>query len=110
MAYLGQKINREYLDRTNKRPSLSNEGDADDMTFMIDGRKYTFYTSPYVDGGTVYGFRRGGGNWKRYTPPDVRGTTRMSEAKADIPSGSSLARSPAPTPTSCPSTTCRATG
>ena len=85
MAYLGQKINREYLDRTNKRPSLSNEGDADDMTFMIDGRKYTFYTSPYVDGGTVYGSRRGGGNWKRYTPPDVRGTTRMSEAKADIP-------------------------
>lgn len=69
LAYLGQKISREYLNRTGATASINNEGSQEGMTFTYDGRTYEGYTSTYIETGTVYGIKKKN-NWKRYSPPD----------------------------------------
>jgi len=69
LAYLGQKISREYIDRTGKTASINSEGNQEGMTFSYDGRTYEGYTSTYIETGTVYGIKKKN-NWRRYSPPD----------------------------------------
>lgn len=70
--YEKQKIGREWIDRTGKLSSLNSEGSADGASFTYEGRTYKLRTSHWINDGEVYGFKVGGGNWKRITPPDPR--------------------------------------
>lgn len=72
LEYERQKIGREWLDRTGRRANINNEGSNEGFTFEFDGRTYKGHTSFWVEDGTVYGLKLGGGNWKRITPPDPR--------------------------------------
>lgn len=70
--YEKQKIGREWIDRTGRLSSINNEGSTEDGNFTYEGRSYRLRTSHWIDDGEVYGFKVGGGNWKRITPPDPR--------------------------------------
>lgn len=77
LAMEGTKIGREVIDRTGRLSSLKSEGSEDGMSFTFDGRTLMGYTSNYVESGTIYGIKKGGGNWKRVVPPSVPGTVGM---------------------------------
>lgn len=92
MHYEDQKIGRELIDRTNRPSSLSHEGSMNGalggdgaITFHMDGRTYKSYTSTYVESGTLYGIKKGGGNWKRYVPPSPAGAKKDPNVEAFIP-------------------------
>jgi hypothetical protein len=90
LAYEATKIGRELLDRTGRLSSLKTEGSDNDanyggFSFTFDGRTYMGYTSCYIENNTMYGIRKGGGNWKRYVPPDPRGVTTFDRADAFVP-------------------------
>jgi hypothetical protein len=89
MGYEGTKIGRELLDRTGRLSSLRNEGSDNDeyggFSFTFDGRNYMGYTSTYVESGVMYGIRKGGNNWKRYVPPDPRGSRNFDRTEPFIP-------------------------
>jgi hypothetical protein len=80
MAYEATKIGREFIDRTGRLSSMRNEGSQEGFQFSMDGRTYTAHTSHWIEDGTVYGIRKGGGNWKRYVPPDFSGLQQDDKA------------------------------
>lgn len=84
LSYEAQKIGRQWYDRTGRLSSLKNEGSQEGFEFTLDGRSYQGYTSEYISQGQVVGLRKKG-NWKRYTPPDPRGTKKFDRAKPFIP-------------------------
>lgn len=81
LAYLGQKISREWIDRTGRAASLNSEGTQEGMKISVDGRTYECYTSPYIETGVIYGLKKRG-NWKRYSPPDPARVKRFDKAPA----------------------------
>lgn len=85
LAYEAQKIGRQYYDRTGRRSSIDNEGSTGEFEFAFDGRTYTGCTSTWVDANTVYGIKKGGGNWKRYSPPDPRNVKKNEKLASWIP-------------------------
>lgn len=90
LAYEASKIGRERIDRTNTLGGASPQGYNSDSSFggfkiTMDGKTYMSYTSTYVDDGIVYGIRKGGNNWKRYVPPDVRNTRPFDRNAPFIP-------------------------
>lgn len=84
-AYEAQKIGQYRIDRTNRAASITNEGQADGFSFSFEGRTYKGSTSRYVEGGTMYGIKLGGKNWKKYVPPSPAGLSKMSQADAYVP-------------------------
>lgn len=84
-AYESQKIGQYRIDRTNKVSSITNEGQTEGFTFNFEGHNYKGYTSRYVEGGTMYGIKLGGKNWKKYVPPSPAGLSKMSQADAYVP-------------------------
>jgi hypothetical protein len=80
LAYEQQRIGRQYLDRTGRLADISNEGGPGEFIFSHDGKRYTGYTSTFIESGTVYGIKKGGNNWKRYSPPNVAGTRAFDRA------------------------------
>ena len=97
LGYESTKIGREVIDRTGRLSSLSTQGSeggsaggdqnqfSSGFSFTIDGRTYNGYTSTYVENGTCYGLRMGGGNYKKYVPPSIQGTSSMDGAPAFAP-------------------------
>lgn len=85
LAYEAQKIGREMIDRTGRLSSINSEGSQEGFSFTFDGQTVHGYTSNFVEANTVYGHRKGGGNWKRYVPPDPSGVTRMGEVMPSLP-------------------------
>jgi hypothetical protein len=83
-AYEAQRIGRQFFDRTGTRANLTNEGGPGEFIFEVDGHRITGITSTWVGARTAYGLRRKN-NWKRYCPPDIKGTTNMSQMKQGIP-------------------------
>lgn len=83
-AYEAQKIGRQFFDRTNKKADQTSEGGPGEFTFEIDGHRMTGITSTWVPAKTMYGLKRKN-NWKRYAPPDIKGTTNMAQMKQGIP-------------------------
>jgi len=86
MAYEATRIGRETVDRTGRLSNTKNQGSSTDKNFAgfeftMDGRTYTGYTSTFIEAGTVYGHKKGGGNWKRYVPPPPKGVKRMDQAE-----------------------------
>ena len=84
-AYEAQKIGQYRIDRTNRAASITNEGQADGFSFSFEGKTYKGSTSRYVEGGTLYGIKLGGKNWKKYVPPSPAGLSKMSQADAYVP-------------------------
>jgi hypothetical protein len=84
-AYEAQKIGQYRIDRTNRAASITNEGQADGFSFSFEGKTYKGSTSRYVEGGTLYGIKLGGKNWKKYIPPSPAGLSKMSQADAYVP-------------------------
>jgi hypothetical protein len=84
-AYEAQKIGQYRIDRTSRVASITNEGQAEGFTFNFEGRTYRGSTSRYVEGGTMYGIKLGGKNWKKYVPPSPAGMSKMSQADAYVP-------------------------
>jgi hypothetical protein len=87
LAHEQSKIGRERIDRTNRIGGMSPSGyqsteSFGGFQFTMDGRTYMGYTSTYVEDGTVYGLKKGGGNWKRYVPPDIRMSKPFDKGKA----------------------------
>lgn len=72
LEYEKQKIGREWIDRTGKRASLNSEGSEEGFSFSFDGKTYKGHTSFWINDGEVYGIKKGGNNWKRFSPPDPR--------------------------------------
>jgi len=85
LNYESQKIGQYMIDRTSRPSSLNSEGSQEGFTFAVDGRSYKGYTSQFVEKETVYGFRKGGNNWKRYVPPSPAGTQKFDKAESFIP-------------------------
>lgn len=90
LAYEEQRIGRERTDRTSRRASLTQQGlrgETDMGLFEIecDGEILKGYTSSFIESGTVYGLKKGGGNWKRYVPPDPKGAKRNDRSPAHVP-------------------------
>ena len=85
LNYESQKIGQYMIDRTSRPSSLNSEGSQEGFTFAVDGRSYKGYTSQFVEKETIYGFRKGGNNWKRYVPPSPAGTQKFSQAESFIP-------------------------
>lgn len=85
LAYEAQKIGRQYYDRTGRLSMMDKEGSSNSFEFTLDGRTYTGYSSTYVDANTVYGIKKGGGNWKRYSPPDPRGLRKGERIPSWMP-------------------------
>jgi hypothetical protein len=85
LAYEAQKIGMERLDRTGRLSTMNNEGSERGFTFTYDGRSYMGYTSTCVESQTLYGIKKGGGNWKKYVPPSPGGTSRFRELDAYVP-------------------------
>ncbi len=86
LGYEATRIGREVVDRTGRLSSVKNQGSATDKNFAgfefsMDGRTYTGYTSTFIEAGTMYGHKKGGGNWKRYVPPSPKGTRRMDQSE-----------------------------
>lgn len=84
-AYESQKIGQYRIDRTNKVASITNEGQQEGFTFSFEGHTYKGSTSRFVEGGTMYGIKLGGKNWKKYIPPSPAGLSKMSQADAYVP-------------------------
>jgi hypothetical protein len=84
-AYESQKIGQYRIDRTNKVSSITNEGSQEGFTFSFEGHTYKGSTSRFVEGGTMYGIKLGGKNWKKYIPPSPAGLSKMSQADAYVP-------------------------
>jgi hypothetical protein len=84
-AYESQKIGQYRIDRTNKVASITNEGLQEGFTFSFEGHTYKGSTSRFVEGGTMYGIKLGGKNWKKYIPPSPAGLSKMSQADAYVP-------------------------
>ena len=80
LAYEATKIGREWIDRTGRQSSISNEGSSGGFKITVDGKDYTGYTSQFVESQAMYGIRKGGNNWKRYVPPDPRGVQSFDRA------------------------------
>lgn len=85
LNYEGQKIGREYIDRTGQTSNMNAQGSQEGFKITFDGRTYTGYTSTYVESGTIYGIRKGGNNWKRYVPPDPKGAKKMNNLEEFAP-------------------------
>jgi hypothetical protein len=97
LGYESTKIGREVLDRTGRLSSLATQGSeggspggANDQfnsgfNFTMDGKSYTGYTSTYVEEGTMYGLKMGGGNYKKYVPPSISGTSAFDQGPAFAP-------------------------
>tara|TARA_R100001510_G_scaffold51241_1_gene50890 strand:- start:3491 stop:5131 length:1641 start_codon:yes stop_codon:yes gene_type:complete len=97
LGYESTKIGREILDRTGRLSSLATQGSeggspggANDQfnsgfNFTMDGKSYTGYTSCYVEEGTMYGLKMGGGNYKKYVPPSISGTSNFDQGPAFAP-------------------------
>lgn len=88
LEYEKQLVGRQREERRDKLSTLrSGQGsdnkdfDQADILFTMDGRTYSGYTDPFVEANTVYGIKKGGSNWKRYSPPD---TSRLKKMK-DVP-------------------------
>jgi len=84
-AYEAQKIGQYRIDRTSRVASITNEGQAEGFSFSFEGRTYKGHTSRFVEGGTMYGIKLGGKNWKKYVPPSPAGLSKMSQADAYVP-------------------------
>lgn len=84
-AYESQKIGQYRIDRTSKVASITNEGLQEGFTFSFEGHTYKGSTSRFVEGGTMYGIKLGGKNWKKYIPPSPAGLSKMSQADAYVP-------------------------
>lgn len=84
-AYESQKVGQYRVDRTSRVASLANEGQAEGFSFTFEGKTYKGHTSRFVEGGTLYGIKLGGKNWKKYVPPSPKGLSKMSEADAYVP-------------------------
>ena len=98
LGYESTKIGREILDRTGRLSNISvgqgSEGGGDQGTteqfssgfsFTMDGKTYRGYTSTYVENGVMYGLRMQGGNYKKYVPPSIQGTSTFDQAPAFAP-------------------------
>ena len=85
LAYEATKIGRELIDRTGRLSNMNNEGSAEGFTFTVDGKTLKGITDSYVESGTIYMFKRGGNNWKRYVPPMIKGGKRLEGLEAFIP-------------------------
>lgn len=84
LAYEAQKIGRQYYDRTGRTSSINNEGSSGGFEIECDGRSYSGVTSQYVDANTVYMIKKAN-NWKRYSPRDIKGTSKDSKMPAWVP-------------------------
>tara|TARA_R100000700_G_scaffold22950_1_gene29765 strand:+ start:10187 stop:11764 length:1578 start_codon:yes stop_codon:yes gene_type:complete len=84
-AYEATKIGREMIDRSGRLSSLNSEGSDEGFTFTFEGRTYQGYSSMYADSGRVYGIRKGGNNWKRFTPPSYKGMSNMAGVDNFVP-------------------------
>ena len=84
LAYEATKIGREVIDRTGRLSSVNNEGSQEGFTFTIDGQTIKGMTDSYVESGTIYGFKRGGNNWKRMIPPQ-KNAKRFDKVPPFIP-------------------------
>jgi len=89
LAYEATKIGQYSIDRTNRLSNLSNQGSdnsmTDEVTYVFDGKKYTFATSSFIESGTVYAYKRGGGNIKRMVPPMIPGTKKFDQTGGFAP-------------------------
>ena len=93
LAYEAQKIGRQWYDRTGRVSSMTKEGSdggtdygyGGEFLFTIDGQAIHGYTSTYVDKQTIYGIRKGNGNWKRYSPADPKNVKKNERLPAWVP-------------------------
>lgn len=90
LAYEATRIGREWVDRTNRVASMNAQGLQSDAnfggwSFTMDGRTYKGLTSCYVEDGVIYFVRTGGGNWKKYVPPDIKNTKSFDRLAPFIP-------------------------
>jgi len=91
LAYEATRIGREYTPRPyGQIPSLNGQGlqtteNFGGFSFTMDGKTYTFYTSTYVEDGTVYVIKTGGSNWKKYVPPDIKNSKTFDRLAPFIP-------------------------
>ena len=97
LGYESTKIGREIIDRTGRLSSLATQGSeggspggATDQfnsgfSFTMDAKSYTGYTSNYVEEGTLYGLKMQGGNYKKYVPPSISGTSAFDQGPAFAP-------------------------
>lgn len=80
-SVLASRIGREQIDRTGRLASMqslgvqggSTDGTGSRYSITVNGRKYDLYESAYVEDGTIYGHKMGGGNWVVAVPPDIAG-------------------------------------
>ena len=85
LSYEAQKIGQYQIDRTGNLSNMNNQGSDEGFAFTFEGRTYKGHTSQYVEDGSVYGWKTGGNNWKRYVPPDYSGLQNMGEAPSHVP-------------------------
>ncbi len=97
LGYESTKIGREMIDRTGRLSSLSSQGSEgggaggdtnqfnSGFNFTIDGKSYQGYTSTYIENGICYGLRMGGGNYKKYVPPSISGTSSFDKSPSFAP-------------------------
>jgi hypothetical protein len=55
------------------------------MSFTHQGKKYTWFEDTFVEANTAYIVRTGGGNFARYNPPKIKGSTPMPNSPDGIP-------------------------
>lgn len=84
-AFQVERIDRERIDRTGRLPSLAATGAPGEWYYTHEGRKYLIYLSKWLKAGTMIGFRRGGGNWKRFVPPRPAGLRRKDGVEPFVP-------------------------
>lgn len=70
-AYIANKLSLQQYERAGRTFDQNNEGSAPGMTFVYDGRTYTFRFSDWCDSGTMYGVKTSGNNYTRYVPPSA---------------------------------------
>jgi len=85
LEYFRQLIPQFRRDRTGRPASLTSEGLREGFEIVCDGRAYRGMVSTYVEDGTVYGIKKGGGNWERIVPPFPDRAATFDRAESFIP-------------------------
>jgi len=85
LEYFRQLVPQFTRERAGRLGSITDEGLSEGFNFTCDGRNYTGYMSTYIEDGTVYGIKKGGGNWEKVVPPWPAGASTMGEMEGFIP-------------------------
>jgi hypothetical protein len=85
LEYFRQLVPQFTRERAGRLANITDEGLKQGFSFTADGRTYMGYTSNYIEDGTVYGIKKGGGNWERIVPPYPAGASNMGEMEGFIP-------------------------